>query len=73
MRYGPFKILEKLVKNDFKINLPRYMCIYYVENVENLKIRLPSIPNEDEECEVLTSIQDLTSNTHVKLLKDIII
>ena len=28
MRYGPFKILEKIGENDFHLDLPAYMHIY---------------------------------------------
>ena len=34
--YGPFKILEKIGNNAFKLDLSSYMQIYSVVNVENL-------------------------------------
>jgi hypothetical protein len=35
IRYGPFKIVEKIGHNAFRLNLPPYMHIYSVVNVEN--------------------------------------
>jgi len=32
LRYGPFKILEKVGNNSYKPNVPPYMMIYYVVN-----------------------------------------
>jgi hypothetical protein len=37
IRYGPFTILEKSGTNSFHLDLPTYMQIYSVVNVENLK------------------------------------
>ena len=39
--YGPFEILEKIGTNAFRLNLPPYMKIYSVVNVENLKLYEP--------------------------------
>jgi hypothetical protein len=36
IHYGPFKILEKIGSNAFRLYLPPYMQIYSVGNVENL-------------------------------------
>jgi hypothetical protein len=38
IRYGPFTILEKSGTNAFHLDLPPYMQIYSVLNVENLKL-----------------------------------
>jgi hypothetical protein len=35
IRYGPFKILEKIGTNAFLLDLPTYMQMYSVVNVEN--------------------------------------
>jgi hypothetical protein len=37
IHYGPFTILEKSGTNAFRLDLPPYMHIYSVVNVENLK------------------------------------
>jgi hypothetical protein len=36
--YGPFTILEKSGTNSFHVDLPLYIEIYSVVNVENLKL-----------------------------------
>ena len=36
IRYGPFRILEKIGENDFHLDLPAYMHIYSVVNVDCL-------------------------------------
>ena len=41
IRYGPFIILEKIGTNAFHLDLPPYMQIYSVVNVENLKLYEP--------------------------------
>ncbi len=41
LRYGPFEILEKVGDNVYMIILPPYMHIYFVVNVENLKLYKP--------------------------------
>jgi len=41
IRYGPFKIVEKIGNNTFRLELPLYMQIYFVVNVENLRLYEP--------------------------------
>ena len=41
IHYGPFKILEKIGTNAFKLDFPPYMQIYFVDNVENLRLFEP--------------------------------
>jgi hypothetical protein len=38
MRYGPSEVVEKVGDNAYRLNLPPYMCIYSIVNVENLKL-----------------------------------
>jgi hypothetical protein len=50
IRYGPFTILEKSDTNAFHLDLPPYMQIYSILNVENLKLfEPPMIMDQDEE------------------------
>ena len=49
IRYGPFTILEKIGMNDFRLDLPPYMQIYSVVNVENLKIYEPPMIMDERE------------------------
>jgi hypothetical protein len=49
IRYGPFKILENIGTNDFHLDVPSYMQMYSVVNVEKLKLyEPPMIMDEDE-------------------------
>jgi len=41
IRYGPFKILEKICENDFRLDFPAYMHIYSMINIENLRLFKP--------------------------------
>ena len=43
IRYGPFKILDKIDENAFCLYLTAYVQIYFVVNVENLRLREPSL------------------------------
>ena len=49
IRYGPFKILEKIGNNAFCLEFPSYIQMYSVVNVENLKLyEPPMIMDKDE-------------------------
>jgi hypothetical protein len=51
--YGPFTILEKSGTNAFHLDLPPYMHIYLVVNVDNLKLfEPPMIMDHDEEVSI---------------------
>ena len=41
--YGPFKIQEKIGNNAFRLDLPSYMKIYSVFNVEKSRLYEPSL------------------------------
>jgi hypothetical protein len=41
--------LEKVGDNAYKLNLPPYMHIYSVVNVENLKLYEPSMLDQEEQ------------------------
>eukprot|EP00253_Pinus_taeda_P010211 PITA_10211 len=43
IRYCPFRILEKIGNNAFRLDLPSYMQIYVVVNVENLRLYEPPL------------------------------
>ena len=53
IRYGPFKILDQVGNNAFRLNFPPYMQIYFVVNVENLKLyEPPMIVDQDVQVQV---------------------
>jgi hypothetical protein len=58
--YGPFTILEKSGTNDFYLDIPTYMHIYSVVNVENLKLFEPPIIMDQEEEVSIPSVDDFS-------------
>jgi hypothetical protein len=55
IRYGPFKILDKIGTNAFQLELPPYMKIYSVVNVENLRLyEPPTIEDQGENVHIPT-------------------
>ncbi|CAL2256728.1 unnamed protein product [Prunus armeniaca] len=60
IRYGPIKIIKQIGDNAFQLELPPYMHMYSVINVENLKLFEPSLLDDDpEEDTRLPSVDDL--------------
>ena len=59
IRYGPFRILEKIGENAFRLDLPAYMHIYSVLNTNWLRLLKPSMIEDPEEQIQLPSIDDL--------------
>eukprot|EP00253_Pinus_taeda_P023991 PITA_23991 len=70
--YAPFEILEKVGDNVYRINLPPYMHIYSVVNVENLKLYEPSMLDQEEE-QVLHSVGNLAPDAKAKLIEDTVL
>ena len=53
-----------MADNAYNLNLPPYMQIYSIVNVENMEIYDLSMLNKEEE-QVLPSIEDLEPNARV--------
>ena len=62
IRYGPFKILEKIGNNTFRLDLPPYTQIYSIVNVEKLGLYEPPMIVDQEENFQIPSIEDLVQN-----------
>ncbi|XP_057831826.1 uncharacterized protein LOC131042530 [Cryptomeria japonica] len=73
IRYGPFEILEKIGTNAFRLNLPPYMQIYSVVNVENLKLYEPPMILDEEANVQIPSIDDLAPEYLNVLQEDVIL
>jgi hypothetical protein len=52
IRYGPFTILEKSSTNDFHLDLPPYMQIYSIVNVERNPFEPPMIMDQGEKVSI---------------------
>ncbi|OMP09092.1 hypothetical protein COLO4_05809 [Corchorus olitorius] len=59
IRYGPFKIIEQYGTNAFKLDLPSYMHMYSVVNVDNLRLFEPSLLDERDDTTLLPVVHDL--------------
>jgi len=59
IRYGPFKILEKIGENAFHLDLLAYVHIYSIVNADILRLFEPSLIEDPKEKNQLTSIHDL--------------
>ena len=73
IRYGPFEILEKIGTNAFRLNLPPYMQIYSVVNVENLKFYEPPMILDEDIIVKVPSVDDLSPKYMTELLEDVIL
>ena len=60
IHYGHFKIQEKIGNTTFKLDLPPYMQIYCVVNVDNLILLEPPLIDDQGEHVKLPSIDDLS-------------
>jgi hypothetical protein len=71
--YGPFEILEKIGTNAFRLDIPCYMQMYSVVNVENLKLyEPPMIMDKDEGVQVPT-VDDFSPEYLDELQEDVIL
>ncbi|KAA8535891.1 hypothetical protein F0562_030894 [Nyssa sinensis] len=72
IRYGPFKVLRRIGENACQLDLPIYMEMYSVVNVEKLKLFEPSML-DGEPQEMLPSINDLVVERETSLTEDTIL
>lgn len=72
IRYGPFKVLRRIGTNACQLDLPVYMVMYSVVNVEKLKLFEPSML-DDEAKEVLPTVEDLVTEQEAILAEDTIV
>eukprot|EP00253_Pinus_taeda_P005183 PITA_05183 len=73
IRYGPFRILEKVGENDFRLDLPTYMHIYSVVNADFLRLFEPSMIEDPEEQSQLPYIDDLLPEYLNELQEDTVL
>jgi len=73
IRYGPFTILEKIGNNAFRLDLPIYMQMYFVVNVENLKLYGPPLIMDTDEVGTVPMFDDFAPEYLDELPEDIIL
>ena len=73
IRFGPFTILEKIGNNEFCLDLPIYMQMYSVVNVENLKLYDPPLIMDTEEVGIVPIVDDFAPEYLNELPKYIIL
>jgi hypothetical protein len=73
IRYGPFKIVDKIGNNAFRLDLPPYMQMYAVVNVENLKLYDPPLIDDQGEHVHIPSIYDFSPEYLTELEEDTIL
>ena len=71
--YGPFIILEKIGNNAFRLDLPSYMQIYVVVNVDNLRLYEPPFIEDQGENVKIPSIEDFSPEFLDELPQDTIL
>ena len=60
IRYGPFKIIKQAGNNAFQLDLPSYMQMYAIVNVENLRLYEPPLIDDQRSDIQLPSIEDFS-------------
>ena len=70
--YGPFKIVKNIGNNVFWLDLPPYMHIFLVLNVENIKLCEPPMIFDPEEYTQFPTVEDLAPKYMIELLEDTI-
>jgi len=73
IRYGTFKILEKIGENAFHLDFLAYMHIYSVVNEKKLRLFEPSLIEDPGELSQLPSIDDLLPEYLNELQEDIVL
>jgi hypothetical protein len=73
IRYRTFDILEKIGTNVFHLDLPSYMKMYSVVNVENLKLYEPPMIMDKYECVEVLTVDDFYFEYLDELQEDVIL
>lgn len=73
IRYGPFRILEKIGENSFRLDLPVYMHIYSVINADCLRLFEPLMIEDPEEQSQFPSVDYLLPEYLNELQEDTVL
>jgi len=72
-RYGPFKILENIGTNAFRLDLSSYMQMHFIVNAENLKLYEPPLILDRDESSQVPSIEVFSHGYLNELQEDTIL
>ncbi|GKE68094.1 hypothetical protein Tco_1526166 [Tanacetum coccineum] len=72
IRYGPFRTVKKISENACQLELPSYIEMYSVVNIDKLKLFEPSMLDE-EPREYLPSLDELIDEQEKVLTEDTIV
>lgn len=64
VRYGPFTILKTIRENEFCLDFPAYMQMYYVVNVESLKLYEPPLIMDMKEVAQILTVDDFAPDDY---------
>lgn len=74
LRYGPFRILDQIGNNAFRLDLPPYLGMYSVINAEYLKLFEPPLLDDDgDDTMILPRVVDLWFDREEPLKEDCIL
>ena len=73
IRYGPFNIRKKVGNNAFQLDLPSYMQMYSIFNVENLRVYEPPLIDDQGSDVQLPSIEYFSPKFLDELKEDTIL
>ena len=73
IHYGPFRIIKKIGNNAFQLELPSYMQMYSIVNVENLRLYEPPLIDDQGSDIMLPFIEDFSPEFKSELKEDSIL
>ena len=74
IRYGPFRIIDQIGDNAFRLDLPPYLGMYSVINAEYLKLFEPQLlDDEGYDKMILPHVEDLWFDREEPLKEDCIL
>lgn len=73
IRNGPFTILEKIGNNVVRLDLPIYMQMYSIVNVDNLRLYEPPVIMDTKEVGTVPTVHEFAPEYLDELPEDIIL
>ena len=73
IRYGPFNIIKQVGNNAFQLDLPSYMKMRLVVNIEKLRLYEPPLIDDQRSNVQLPSMEDFSPEIMDELKEDTIL